>query len=248
VCTDKNRSFEQLAEAIMAVQEGNQFFSHLTNTINADAINDGLRNKYIEALIAHFDVHGPGNNAPDKHLNALVVSRVVMSGLNNMEDIETIAAKVDSICVVGSKNLFIRFGLRGTLQTTSIEDLIEAMDDDPDIRIELTNILADGQEMSLIAPVERALTEDIMLAALSTIRVMQTNIINQKAHVIEVSNALRASHNVIQQASNSYLKTDYVLTSQQLVEAIKHIKGSITMLQAGNNVTKAILKLLEFLT
>lgn len=241
-------SNEQLAEAIMAVQEGNQFFSHLTNTINADAINDGLRNKYIEALIAHFDVHGPGNNAPDKHLNALVVSRVVMSGLNNMEDIETIAAKVDSICVVGSKNLFIRFGLRGTLQTTSIEDLIEAMDDDPDIRIELTNILADGQEMSLVAPVERALTEDIMLAALSTIRVMQTNIINQKAHVIEVSNALRASHNVIQQASNSYLKTDYVLTAQQLVEAIKHIKGSITMLQAGNNVTKAILKLLEFLT
>ena len=77
---------------------------------------------------------------------------------------------------------------------------------------------------------------------------MQTNIINQKAHVIEVSNALRASHNVIQQASNSYLKTDYVLTAQQLVEAIKHIKGSITMLQAGNNVTKAILKLLEFLT
>ena len=60
-------------------------------------------------------------------------------------------------------------------------------------------------------------------------------------------NILKSRHNVIQQAADSYLKTDYILTSQQLAEEIKHMTGSITMLQAGNKLQETILKLLETL-
>ena len=70
---------------------------------------------------------------------------------------------------------------------------------------------------------------------------------NQKNNIIEVEGSLRAVTNVTQQAANSYLKTDYVLTAQQYSEEIRMIVTSITALQAANKIPEAAQRLIDSL-
>ena len=90
-------------------------------------------------------------------------------------------------------------------------------------------------------------TQDIFQNALNLIRAEQVSVLNQKNNIIEVEGSLRAVTNVTQQAANSYLKTDYVLTAQQYSEEIRMIVTSITALQAANKIPEAAQRLIDSL-
>ncbi len=228
---------QQLAAAIIAVRDKGDFFSRFDADILG--INNFLDARYDTELRLRL------NNI--LNIQPAVVDAVVEQIRRNIvPDITTIATEVERIGGVEVRDIFTTYGLHSTLQTADQEYIEIGLEDDED-RAQLINLLRDSQEISLETPAMRAEAQKILLSALSTIRVMQSDIENQKSNIIETSNALKISCNNLQQAADSYLKTDYVLTSQKLVEEIRSMTASITILQAGNVVREAILKLLDSL-
>lgn len=93
----------------------------------------------------------------------------------------------------------------------------------------------------------RLLIQDIFQNALNSIRAEQASVSNQKRNVIQATNALRIITNATQKTSDSYLKTDYILTTQQYFENIRAMLATITTLQASNNIPEAAQKLINSL-
>jgi flagellin-like hook-associated protein FlgL len=96
------------------------------------------------------------------------------------------------------------------------------------------------------AAIERA--QDVIQNSLSYIRQEQSSISNQKSNIVETTDALRATTNVTQQAADSYLKADYVLTAQEYSETLRTMVAAITALQAANKIPEAAQRLLDALT
>lgn len=115
-------------------------------------------------------------------------------------------------------------------------------------RNELVNILGDGAPTKIDTVEGRAIANDVIINALSHVRKEQSNIANQKSNIVESTDALRATTNVTQQAADSYLKADYVLTAQEYSETLRTMIAAITALQAANKIPEAAQRLLDALT
>lgn len=116
------------------------------------------------------------------------------------------------------------------------------------IKKEVLNLELDNISINFLSnnrPSEIALAKDIYTTALATIRAEQTNITNQKQNLLAITYALRATTDITQKASDSYLKTDYVATTQKYVQHIRTIIASITALQANNRIPETIQRLLD---
>lgn len=113
---------------------------------------------------------------------------------------------------------------------------------------EIANTFYDNQGLISIGDSNSRLRAlNIFTHAINTIRSEQANVANQKANILEISNALRATTNVTQKAADSYLKTDYVMTAQQYSETIRTMVASITALQAANKIPEAAQRLIDAL-
>lgn len=231
----------QLSQAIVAARDGNEFFLNLDNGI--PRINDVLEVQYTNAL--RLKLH----NTPGVDANIIedVVDQVRREMVPDITDIKEIAERIERIGGIIARDVFLSYNIfHATLQAADQQDIEDSLVD-PQDRDELIALLRDNQLISLATSVDRTSAQDIILSALSIIRTIQSDVVRQKTNIIQMLNILKSRHNVIEQAADSYLKTDYVLTSQQLAEEIKHMTGSITMLQAGNKLQETVLKLLETL-
>jgi len=112
---------------------------------------------------------------------------------------------------------------------------------------EVKRVIYDNQPLVLATERDQVVAFDIMKGAIETVRKAQASISTQKINVIEISDALRATINVTQQAADSYLKADYVLTSQEYSETIRIMISAITALQAADKIPEAAQKLLDSL-
>ena len=115
---------------------------------------------------------------------------------------------------------------------------------------EITALVADNvaTNISVVGNVaNRVLAQDVFKNALDAVRTEQAGISTQKANVVEAADALRATTNVTQKAADSYLKTDYVLTSQEYSETIRTMVAAITALQAANKIPEAAQRLIDAL-
>ena len=115
-------------------------------------------------------------------------------------------------------------------------------------RNEFVNILGDAAPTDIDTVEGRAISNDVIINSLSHVRKEQSNISNQKSNIIESTEALRATTNIIQQAADSYLKADYVLTAQEYSETLRTMVAAITALQAANKIPEAAQRLLDALT
>jgi len=115
-------------------------------------------------------------------------------------------------------------------------------------RNEFVNILSDAAPTEIDTVEGRAISNDVIINSLSHVRKEQSNISNQKSNIIESTEALRATTNVTQQAADSYLKADYVLTAQEYSETLRTMVAAITALQAANKIPEAAQRLLDALT
>jgi flagellin-like hook-associated protein FlgL len=113
---------------------------------------------------------------------------------------------------------------------------------------EIKRVIYDNQPLILTTEKDQVVASDIIRGAVETLRRAQASISTQKQNIIEISGSLRATVNVTAQAADSYLKTDYVLTSQQYSESIRIMVASITALQAANKIPEAAQRLLDGLT
>ncbi len=104
---------------------------------------------------------------------------------------------------------------------------------------ELTRIMYDNQPLELSTTNDIIVSRDIFKGALETVRRAQASISNQKRNISEIAGAIRASTNEVKKASDFYLKTDYVLTSQDYAENIAKLTATITSLQAANKIPEA---------
>ena len=115
-------------------------------------------------------------------------------------------------------------------------------------RAEMIDLLSDNAPTNLTTAEGRAIAQDVIQNALSYIRQEQSSISNQKGNIVETTDALRATTNVTQQAADSYLKADYVLTAQEYSETLRTMVAAITALQAANKIPEAAQRLLDALT
>jgi hypothetical protein len=115
-------------------------------------------------------------------------------------------------------------------------------------RAEMLDLLSDNAPTNLTTIPGRAIAQDVIQNALSYIRQEQSSISNQKGNIVETTDALRATTNVTQQAADSYLKADYVLTAQEYSETLRTMVAAITALQAANKIPEAAQRLLDALT
>jgi hypothetical protein len=112
----------------------------------------------------------------------------------------------------------------------------------------ITALLADDAATNVSTAAGRVVAQDVITNALSYVRQEQSSIANQKSNIVETTDALRATTNVTQQAADSYLKADYVLTAQQYSETLRTMVAAITALQAANKIPEAAQRLLDALT
>ena len=85
-----------------------------------------------------------------------------------------------------------------------------------------------------------ALLHNIYANALNTIRNEQANIVNQKHNLLSLADGIKSNVNVTEKASNSYLSTDYVLTTESYAENINKVVSNITALRANNKIPYTI--------
>ncbi|MDA9163696.1 hypothetical protein N9N97_02310 [Rickettsiaceae bacterium] len=110
---------------------------------------------------------------------------------------------------------------------------------------ELTRVMYDDQQLELGTNNDIIVSRDIFKGALETVRRAQASISNQKRNISDVADAIRSTTNEVQKASDSYLKTDYVLSSQQYAENIAKLTATITTLEAGNKIPDAAQRLVD---
>lgn len=110
---------------------------------------------------------------------------------------------------------------------------------------ELRRIMYDDQQLELGTSNDIIVSRDIFKGALETVRRAQASISNQKQNISDVADAIRSTTNEVQKASDSYLKTDYVLSSQQYAENIAKLTATITTLEAGNKIPDAAQRLVD---
>ena len=116
------------------------------------------------------------------------------------------------------------------------------------VKQEVKYLLKDDPAISIAVSRDkhlRLIAKDVYTNALKTIRAEQASISNQRNNIIAIAEALRSATNITQQAADSYLKTDYVLTAQQYSETIRHLIAAITVLQAGNRIPEAAQRLID---
>ena len=112
----------------------------------------------------------------------------------------------------------------------------------------ITALLTDSAPTNIDTAEGRVIAQDVITNALSYVRQEQSSIANQKGNIVETTDALRATTNVTQQAADSYLKADYVLTAQEYSETLRTMVAAITALQAANKIPEAAQRLLDALT
>jgi hypothetical protein len=112
----------------------------------------------------------------------------------------------------------------------------------------ITALLTDSAPTNIDTVSGRVIAQDVITNALSYVRQEQSSIANQKSNIVETTDALRATTNVTQQAADSYLKADYVLTAQEYSETLRTMVAAITALQAANKIPEAAQRLLDALT
>jgi len=115
-------------------------------------------------------------------------------------------------------------------------------------RAEMLALLVDSAPTNIDTVSGRVIAQDVITNALSYVRQEQSSIANQKSNIVETTDALRATTNVTQQAADSYLKADYVLTAQEYSETLRTMVAAITALQAANKIPEAAQRLLDALT
>jgi len=115
-------------------------------------------------------------------------------------------------------------------------------------KAQLMLLLADSAPTNIDTVSGRVIAQDVITNALSYVRQEQSSIANQKSNIVETTDALSATTNVTQQAADSYLKADYVLTAQEYSETLRTMVAAITALQAANKIPEAAQRLLDALT
>lgn len=137
------------------------------------------------------------------------------------------------------------YGPAITVETASGHQLGQALAD-VGVQFEFAGFL-NQTDTDISTTAGRTIALDVFTSAINEIRAEQANLRNQKTNLFEAVDALRATINVTQKASDSYLKTDYVLSAQQYSELIRTIVASITALQAANKIPEAAQRLVDAL-
>ena len=112
---------------------------------------------------------------------------------------------------------------------------------------EIKRVIYDNQPLSLSSSQDIAVAYDIFKGALHTLRSAQAQISNTKKNIISAIDALKATTVVTEKAADSYLKTNYVETSNKYAQNLRTIVGSISALQASNKIIDAAQKLVDSL-
>lgn len=236
-----NLDEEQLSRAIEVARNGNEFFLNLDNDI--PRINDVLEVGYTNALRVKLHMaHGVNADVIED-----VIDQVRRENVSDITDITAIAKEIERVGGAVARNVFLSYdSFHATLHGAEQQNIENSLVD-PEDRDELIRLLRDIQSISLATSIERMSAQEVILSALSAVRIIESDLARQKSNIVEILSIFKSKNNVIQQVADSYLKTDYVLTSQQLVEEINRISGSIAALQAGNKLQETIIKLLQAL-
>ncbi len=232
---------EQLSRAIEVARNGNEFFLNLDNDI--PRINDVLEVGYTNSLRVKLHMaHGVNADVIED-----VIDQVRRENVSDITDIKAIAKEIERVGGTVARNVFLSYDtFHATLHRAEQQNIENSLVD-PEDRDELIRLLRDIQSISLATSIERISAQEVILSALSAVRIIESDLARQKSNIVEILSIFKSKNNVIQQVADSYLKTDYVLTSQQLVEEINRISGSIAALQAGNKLQETVLKLLQSL-
>jgi len=137
------------------------------------------------------------------------------------------------------------YGPATTVETASGHQLGQALAD-VGVQFEFAGFL-NQTDTDISTTAGGTIALDVFTSAINEIRAEQANLRNQKTNLFEAVDALRATINVTQKASDTYLKTDYVLSAQQYSELIRTIVASITALQAANKIPEAAQRLVDAL-
>lgn len=232
---------EQLSRAIEVARNGNEFFLNLDNDI--PRINDVLEVGYTNALRVKLHMaHGVNADVIED-----VIDQVRRENVSDITDIKAIAKEIERVGGAVARNVFLSYdSFHATLHRAEQQNIENSLVD-PEDRDELIRLLRDIQSIGLATSIERISAQEVILSALSAVRIIESDLARQKSNIVEILSIFKSKNNVIQQVADSYLKTDYVLTSQRLLEEINRISGSIAALQAGNKLQETVLKLLQSL-
>lgn len=208
---------------------------------NQAAIQIAVRNAIVTGYI-----NGNKKNTIANAVDAAATTAAAGNGAGGQAAIGADVRATFTAAVQGQINL-ARAGnaaITTALNDSTADEAISAIGNGSVLE-ELTENLNDNLATSLTTEANRALAHEVINSALTTIRIEQSSISNQKSCVIETTDALRATINVTQEAADSYLKTDYVLTAQEYSETIRTMVAAITSLQAANKIPEAAQRLLE---
>jgi flagellin-like hook-associated protein FlgL len=254
---------DRLKIKVNDISNGKLFRSSITNTINNWIAEDHARCVYYNSEsemkqdlarnLSLIDVagkrsgSGTGGHFTIAHLATAIISLrdndpSFLSLLN-----ETLPETISALKAI------IPYDTNRNLANVNIGQLSTALSRIPGqngAKREVLKLLYDNSSINLSSnygTTEIALAKNIYTTALATIRVEQARVANQKQNLLSAADALRATTNVTQKASDSYLKTDYVLTAQQYSETIRTMVAAITSLQAANKIPEAAQRLMEAL-
>jgi len=253
---------DRLKIKVNDISNGKLFRSSVVNTINCWIAEDHNRCRYynsqseIKQDLAHNlsltdaairrNGSGTGANFPIAQLATAIISlrdsnHLFLSLLN-----ETLPETINSLKAIVPYDTNRNFANATVNQLTRALSVIPGQDG---IKREILKFLVDNLSINLFSnsTTEIALANNIYTTALTTIRVEQARVANQKQNLLSLADALRATMNVTQKASDSYLKTDYVLTAQQYSETIRTMVAAITSLQAANKIPEAAQRLMDAL-
>lgn len=112
---------------------------------------------------------------------------------------------------------------------------------------EIKRVIFDYQPLSLSSSQDIAVAYDIFKGALRTLRSAQAQILNTKKNIISAIDSLKITAVVTGKAADSYLKTNYVETSNKYAQNLRTIVGSVSALQASNKIIDAAQRLVDSL-
>jgi len=249
---------DKLIVNIKDADNGKLLRSSITSALNAKIVTDGNAASAYYATDAEIatDLANNGNLVTLAITNAAAGSG---SGGAVMTDLQFGTALAAVIAAKPEFGTFLQSALpifAARLETNNAGDTfsnaaaarIQAAMGDAPSRAEMLALLVDGAPTNISTPAGRVIAQDVITNALSYVRQEQSNIANQKSNIVETTDALRATTNVTQQAADSYLKADYVLTAQEYSETLRTMVAAITALQAANKIPEAAQRLLDALT
>jgi flagellin-like hook-associated protein FlgL len=250
--------------SIKNISEGRLFRTSFAQAINNWLAEDYTRCRYYQSQeeiqldlkknnsLIHASLwrtgSGTGHNliSMQQTCNAIINIRNIHPNISFFME-STLPESLESLRAIAPANAMRNFSTANYFQIFTASS-IRPGHPNPGMKREFIPLIQDDTNINLSNirnDIACTLLHDIYTNALNTIRNEQANIANQKQNLLSLADSIRSNSNVTEKASNSYLRTDYVLAAESYAENIRKVVSSITALQANNKIPDTIQKLLS---